>query len=469
MNDGAKLKLSKLKDILDDITEAELNPQIVRRHPLNTSKGIYDNVNLTPPDSNANTGVVLDVHPQYQDAHLSKTDDISLDGDKCYTEALYSTRGRLRSGITEMSRIYQSTEDYIQYTQLEETPVMTQLSMSPSTYTSKRPEEKQVNKCWSKILQAAEMVNGGQVDLIKFVDDGDDVQNSSLDSADQVSVSQLSTVASSGYQSVGYSQSNSPVESLQDSHSIHSVQGNQQPLSFSNPLFGHGKGESESMFKTPAGVTQDRIFHSPSSSSLSSDDGTSRSIPATYNTHPICKQNTASSHSHMMAPGQKLQLRSLDRKFNMSAGSGVGDAGSGMDARHSRHLHRQCATHRQHNSPQLSHSQSRVSTASEGYPPQSPTLTQGQLSRSVDFTAAQSPHGIRHALTEATIAHGTSRQFENVYTPPESPHFGTLPPTWRTPTQQSSLRKCTNSGSQKTAPKTKEEVCIIYCVNYIPM
>ncbi|KAK2149018.1 hypothetical protein LSH36_471g02009 [Paralvinella palmiformis] len=452
LNDGARLKLTKLNDILDDITAAELNPQIIRRHPLNSSKGIYDNVNLTQPDTNANTGVVLDVYPQYQDAHLSKTDDVSLDGDKCYTESLYSSRGRLRSGVTEMSRVYQSTEDYIQYTQLDETPVMTQLSMSPSTYSSKRPEEKQVNKCWSKILQAAEMVNGGQVDLIKFVDDGEDMQNSSLDSADQVSVSQLSTVASSGYQSVGYSQSNSPVESLQDNHSVHGIHGNQQPLSFSNPLFGHGKGEHDGMFKTPAGVAQDRIFHSPSSSSLSSDDGTSRSIPPTYNTHPICKQNTVSSHSlgHMMAPGQKLQLRSLDRKYHRSDGSSIGDVGPSPDARRNLRLHRQCATHRQQNSPQLSQSQSRVNA------PQSPTLTPGQLSRSVDFSSAQSPHGMRHAMTEATIAHGTSAQFESIYTPPESPHFGTLPPTWRTSTQ-TSARMGTSSGSQKAVRKTQEE------------
>ena len=465
VNDAAQLKLTRLKDILDDITTAQLNPQMVRRHPLNISKGIYDNVNNLASETD---GVVLDVFPQYQDADLSVSSDVSLDQSKSYTDALYSSTGRVRTGVTEIARDYQttrvtelaqeyrSTEDYVHLTEVSGTPVMTQqLSMSPSISTSRRPEEKQVNRCWDKMVRAAEMVNGtDRIDLITFVDDADDIRNSSLDSADQVSVSQLSTVASSGYQSIGYSQSNSPVDTLNDRHEG-GVAVNQAPLSFSNPLFGHCKVETESVYRSPPTAPQDKVFRSPSSSSLSSDDGASRNnTPSAFHTHPKYNGSPASSHSRSPMPAHKLQLRSLDRRIRTGSSSSA-DSLPTHDTRHNMRLHRQCATHqRQHNNnPHLSKSQPRVN---ENNHPASPILSSNQLSRSVDLSSMQSPPAIKRAGTES----GLGGVGKTMYTPPESPHFGTLPPTWRTPTQSSNVRMGMRSVShrQTNPEKSKSEV-----------
>ena len=57
----------------------------------------------------------------------------------------------------------------------------------------------------------------------------------------QISISQLSNVASSGYQSFAYSQSSSPVDPAISSHQQGQQQGQQvqqpAPLAFNNPVY----------------------------------------------------------------------------------------------------------------------------------------------------------------------------------------------------------------------------------------
>ncbi|KAK7478507.1 hypothetical protein BaRGS_00030266, partial [Batillaria attramentaria] len=85
-----------------------------------------------------------------------------------------------------------------------------------SVSSQRRMNQESLNETWSQMVNAADSVNGDYIDLIPFIDE--EGQNSSIEmecpttNGSQISISQLSTVASSGYQSFGYSQSSSPVE-----------------------------------------------------------------------------------------------------------------------------------------------------------------------------------------------------------------------------------------------------------------
>ena len=157
--------------------------------------------------------------------------------------------------LDEFSALYSSTS-------------MTSSSMSSSTYgagagnggrvevgdvsvSSQRcMNQESVNETWSQMVNAADSnMNGDYIDLIPFMDE--EGQNSSLEmecpttNGSQISISQLSTVASSGYQSFGYSQSSSPVEIGNQGEMTREVTRSpiihypMQPLSFSNPLYRH--------------------------------------------------------------------------------------------------------------------------------------------------------------------------------------------------------------------------------------
>ena len=223
--------------------------------------------------------------------------------------------GSIRPGNSSSTpRPHRQQEDYVSFTTIGHC-VDERLAPSQST-PSARPDAAKVNKSWNHLVTAAEMVNGDHVDLISFADDAleHEVQNSSveLDNGDELSVGQVSTVASSGYQSFGYSQSNSPVEPLAHVDRAHNTP-SQQPLSFSNPIFGHRHD-----------VT--RMCRTPSTSSLSSDDGSKRSQRlvngdskhvASAGSHGrtfSCSSSSSESLSHM-------DRRRRDGVPNMSSGS----------------------------------------------------------------------------------------------------------------------------------------------------
>lgn len=135
--------------------------------------------------------------------------------------------------------------------------------------------ESRVNKSWNQMVSAAEIVNGEYIDLISFMDEDG---NTSIDmeqngNGSQMSISQVSTIGSSGYQSFGYSQSSSPIDNAHQEASSESLKSpnnnytHSTPLSFSNPMYRHTHRGFSSHRKTSSPIPQ-----VSSSSSLSSEE-----------------------------------------------------------------------------------------------------------------------------------------------------------------------------------------------------
>lgn len=240
-----------------------------------------------------------------------------------------------------------SKEDLDEFSALYASSSMTS-SMSSSTYGASRAEvadvsvssqrcidHESVNETWSQIVNAADNnVNGDYIDLIPFMDE--EGQNSSLEmecpttNGSQISISQLSTVASSGYQSFGYSQSSSPVEAgnqttemtreLTKSPVIHYPM---QPLSFSNPLYRHQQLSQHQhrhhqhhrvqLYHHPQHVSQEPLrTKDDSSSSLSSGD----EVSTVKQSSPVKSDRGKSSSS--IDPLRKLSQLSSSSGSNES-------------------------------------------------------------------------------------------------------------------------------------------------------
>ena len=158
-------------------------------------------------------------------------------------------------------------DDYVTFIAQDEGRTSASVTMHvESTPKTNHVNEEMVTSTWSKLVDAADQVSGEYVDLISFIDGGarERLQSSEFGGDhDQESIGQLSAIASSGYQSFGYSQSNSPVD-------VRMTQAPpaQHPLSFANPVFGHNKAAVRSV---------SRSTRSPSLSSLSSNDSSKRS------------------------------------------------------------------------------------------------------------------------------------------------------------------------------------------------
>lgn len=135
--------------------------------------------------------------------------------------------------------------------------------------------EQKVNESWNEIVNVAENHHGDYIDLLSFADE--DVHNSSMDSdhnmnGSQISISQLSTIASSGYQSFGYSQSSSPIDpNTQDFSKSHSSHAHLQPLSFSNPVYRHQFNNTKNSVSSPNVLPTQQ---GSSSGSVSSEEDT---------------------------------------------------------------------------------------------------------------------------------------------------------------------------------------------------
>ena len=164
-------------------------------------------------------------------------------------------------------------DDYITFIAQDEERTSVSVSRAQST-PKVSVNEQQVTQSWNKIVSAAGQVGGGEyIDLISFIDGSSSATRERLQSVefsggDQESIGQLSAVASSGYQSFGYSQSNSPIDPQMTQQHQQQQQQQQHPLSFANPLFRHTKA-------TPRSAS--RTTRSPSLSSLSSTDSAKRS------------------------------------------------------------------------------------------------------------------------------------------------------------------------------------------------
>ncbi len=201
-----------------------------------------------------------------------------------------------------------SPHDYLKFSVLETQPVNCSAlshtgkvvgkdSSVREPHSEEKAKESSVNQHWNKMVTAAELVNGEYIDLISFMDDAaSDVQNSSaeLDNGSQVSIG----VASSGYQSFGYSQSSSPIDTGIQTESQHPLN---QPLSFANPLFHqHHSGQHNSNLGPSAAQhpgSPNHISRVTSSSSLSSDDGAC-SCPTNTSSSTNSSKGAHSSSSH---------------------------------------------------------------------------------------------------------------------------------------------------------------------------
>ena len=399
MNEASESKLARLRVIVADITEALENPQAVstRQQTYNNLR-IYDNLNaLRSKDQNANAPATNLLTLLKKEGSVPRANELSVSEAGSDVSNVRANLTPRRQGAGDM-REYHCTDDYMMFTTLDASAPVTDQRLAPSQSTpnAKRPSEKQVNQSWSKIVNAAEMVNisaadvvnGDYVDLISFMDDlATAEQNTSaeMDNGDQVSIGQLSTVASSGYQSFGYSQSSSPVESLQQDPAT------QQPLSFSNPLFGKPA--------TAAG----RLYHSPSSSSLSSDDSTRRRHK------PNSSQDTSKTVCESPRHGADYPLQR-----NLSCGSS--SSTESITASDRRRTQRQNGRG-QNMSPYTSRSTPRVHSPGQEHRYDSP-LVASELSKSAEFAQLKRMNG-----------NGSKRNTGEVMTsptPPESPHYGTV-------------------------------------------
>ncbi len=482
------LKLGRLQDILADITDAIENPDTVRTTAHRGSPHIYDNMEFHDDVSHQKTNLALSaLLPSYKDATLSHSNDLTpYSSPRDYP----ATVDRLQPGSA--FREYHCTDAYVSFTTLD-SPAVAHLSPS-QTLLSGKPDEKQVNRHWNKMVSAAAMVTGDRVDLISFVDDHDEPQNSSVDSTDQTSISQLSTVASSGYQSFGYSQSSSPVEPLggqtetpPQTDASGAPTAPQQPLSFANPLFGQngsvaGSGATNGlMLRSVVG----EIYHSPSSSSLSDcDDIRSRSLPR--DAVPSSRRPNPAAYSSQsqtlkasrpqrkgtppLSGSRTLEIRRR-KAIELSASSSSTESLPVTDR--TEHLTRyKKPAHRFRNagdnprryplpnassSPQLSRSTHRVeSPVTETRYTTTMTVTPSEFSRSMDspkshvvtVKAHVPPQGMRRNMTDTGVHYGMgSVEFSS--TPPESPRgvkVGAGPPPRRPPPPHSTNLRMGVSG-----------------------
>ena len=265
------------------------------------------------------------------------------------------------------------------------------------TSSSDRSNEQEVNQSWNKIVSAADMVNGEYIDLVSFMDDiHEEVQNSSaeLDNGSQVSIGQLSTVASSGYQSFGYSQSSSPVDSSTQQDLIIPTA---QPLSFSNPLFNHQNHTQTAA--PPSGIT--RVL---SSSSLSSDDGgscTTSPCHTTSSQHHHSHINNHHSQPHSQPRHEHTQRKPSNLSCSSSSSESLKDK---CQSPTNSHAHRS----RNGRGPQLVHSHSVSGNTNLGSPIESRPLTISELSKSAEFAQLKrqplSPQGMKRTVTDGTLS-----------------------------------------------------------------
>ncbi|ELT88294.1 hypothetical protein CAPTEDRAFT_225557 [Capitella teleta] len=231
LSEGGASKLSELKLILAEISDA-LENRPVLRPKINCAPGsqknipasVYDNVCMETNLNNSSQNQVNEEHGKVgvrwsSDSVVQRTNPQNV----------------------------QSVDNLVVFN-LGERQAVEDLGPSVGLSEGQRPDEKQLNISWDKIVSAAELVNGEYVDLINFMDDFKPATASS--EADGMSVGQ-NTVSSSGYQSFGYSQCSSPVET------------SQAPLSFANPVFGRT-------------ATQAAPSPSNSSCSMSSEDSQRR-------------------------------------------------------------------------------------------------------------------------------------------------------------------------------------------------
>ncbi|XP_052719192.1 disabled homolog 2-interacting protein-like isoform X8 [Crassostrea angulata] len=268
-NQDAKMKLGQLPSILSKITSSIDDPEVGKsvKVPNKRKSQIYDNVSGSIQTGSSPTEIVRNMLRQF-----GEDENIPVLG------ARHSRQGsHFSSGQSTMSDYNDNDDEYVIIKRVHgHTDNVSNVSANSQTITSHHS----VNQKWNDIVNAAEGSSGDYIDLMSLLND--DYQNSSMElehdiNGSQMSISQVSNVTS-GYQSYGYSQSSSPVDSSNNVEgSTRPSQSNSlQPLSFSNPMYRYkhmasSSYSSSSQCVTPSPGTQG----SASSGSLSSEEDAS--------------------------------------------------------------------------------------------------------------------------------------------------------------------------------------------------
>ncbi|XP_052091423.1 disabled homolog 2-interacting protein-like isoform X6 [Mytilus californianus] len=282
--------LGKLPSILSKLKTAFENPDVGLVIPppkQNRKSQIYDNlVNMPPQTSTSPTEIVREM------LKLCGGEDIPV---------LSGRRGS-RLGVFDSENNVETDDDFGFYKN-------SKYDVSNVSVKSVSNEQR-VNESWSEIVNVAESHQGDYIDLLHFADE--DVHNSSMDSdhnmnGSEISISQISTIASSGYQSFGYSQSSSPIDpnTTQDFSKSHSSQAPLQPLSFSNPVYRHQFNSAKHSMSSPNVIRQ-----GSSSGSASSEEDTVKH-----------RSPVKSSDRELFSPQRNDPLRNLAPKLSSSSSS----------------------------------------------------------------------------------------------------------------------------------------------------
>lgn len=257
-------KLHPLPEILGTLTAALKDPQVGKKQP-NRKSQIYDNMAGTPGSSPPVSSLV-----QLCNKTVSQSKEVQL------SSSVHLNR-QTDDSWTSVSKEHISSELHDAFRKLSLGTDISDVSVTKQAENKKDS----VNQSWSEILSTADVMNG-QDNMISYIDDIQDgfleigsvdknshdfPQNNHTNNIGGVSLmsprkpclGQSSFMSSSDYQSVGYRQSNLPVDlsggpttheqysdmslpsrlpssgSLTPQHSS-SIQ---QPLSFSNPLYKH--------------------------------------------------------------------------------------------------------------------------------------------------------------------------------------------------------------------------------------
>ncbi|KAL4218593.1 DAB2 interacting protein [Mactra antiquata] len=258
--EGTQEKLGSLPCIMTQIGTDLKDPNVSQRKQTNRKSQHYDNlVNIQAhiDHTTSTTELLKDM--------LSQCGDSPSDLSSAANGNKDSPRGSIDI-MTSQDVTEENSKQSYSHTEVSNVSVSTRSTVN----------ESRVNKSWNQMVSAAEIVNGEYIDLISFMDEEGNTSSVDMEqNGSQMSISNVSTIASSGYQSFGYSHSSSPVDnshtSDNNSEPLKSSNNNlfphSTPLSFANPMYRHKGRDVSSRVKTSSPIVQ-----ASSNSSLSSDE-----------------------------------------------------------------------------------------------------------------------------------------------------------------------------------------------------
>ncbi|XP_014662214.1 PREDICTED: ras GTPase-activating protein nGAP-like [Priapulus caudatus] len=281
---------------------------------------------------------------KYTDASLSSTSDLTMVSAPCKTSTLgrgATTKPKLRSARRANFDLSSSSDEY-------------------STLESNRDRTEQLRK---RLLNG--VGNGDYMDIISIMDEMQDEHNTSgeMDAGQstrcggsgggsnnmqgsQMSISQLSNVTSSGYQSFALSQSSSPTDAAaRESVASSPPAARPAPLSFANPLY-HCPISPVKRLSLVAGGNDRRTSRSSSCSSVSAnvsdddDDDDDADDGTVLHAHPLRKlsrEESCSDESASVALPVATRRRDATHANTLPAGAAARSLSDACDNARSPH------------------------------------------------------------------------------------------------------------------------------------